>query len=136
VLFAAVFLIVIVAGLNLAATSAVLAATRAGDAAVLSVLGAPPRTVARVFLAAGGGIGVAGTLGGLALGVAVAFVLDGFGLVPLKAQLYGMGHAPFRVEALDVLVVGILSVLWSFFAAAIPARTAARLSPLEALRGA
>ncbi len=136
VLFAAVFLIVIVAGLNLAATSAVLAATRAGDAAVLAVLGAPPRAVARVFLAAGAGVGVAGTLGGVALGVLASFALDRFGLVPLPAQLYGMGHAPFRPEVFDVLAVGVLSVLWSVLAASLPARTAARLSPVEALRGA
>ncbi len=47
-----------------------------------------------------------------------------------------MTHAPFRVEPLDVAVVGVLSVLWSLLAASIPARTAARLSPVEALRGA
>ncbi len=136
VLFAAVFLIVIVAGLNLAATSAVLAATRASDAAVLSVLGASPRAVGRVFLAAGAGVGAAGTLAGIVLGVCVAVVLERAGLVPLPAQLYGMAHAPFRVEPLDVLAVGVLSILWSLLAASIPARTAARLSPVEALRGA
>ena len=136
VLFAAVFLIVIVAGLNLAATSAVLAATRAGDAAVLSVLGASPRAVGRVFLAAGAGVGTAGTLLGVVLGVAAAVTLDRAGLVPLPAQLYGMTHAPFRVEPLDVLAVAALSFFWSLAAASIPARAAARLSPLEALRGA
>jgi lipoprotein-releasing system permease protein len=136
VLFAAVFLIVIVAGLNLAATSAVLAATRARDAAILSVLGASPKMVEKVFRAAGGGVGMAGTLAGVILGTAAAVLLEKFGLVPLPAQLYGMGHAPFRVDALDVLVVGILSVLWSFVAAAIPARTAARQPAVEALRGA
>jgi lipoprotein-releasing system permease protein len=136
VLFAAVFLIVIVAGLNLAATSAVLAATRAGDAAVLSVLGASPRAVGRVFLAAGAGVGAVGTLGGLALGVGAAVLLERTGLIPLPAHLYGMAHAPFRVEPLDVLAVGLLSVLWSLLAASIPARTASRLSPVEALRGA
>jgi lipoprotein-releasing system permease protein len=136
VLFAAVFLIVIVAGLNLAATSAVLAATRAGDAAVLAVLGASPRTIGRVFLAAGAGVGAAGTAAGLALGAGAAILLERTGLIPLPAQLYGMGHAPFRVEPLDVLAVGILSVIWSFLAASIPARTASRLSPVEALRGA
>jgi lipoprotein-releasing system permease protein len=136
VLFAAVFLIVIVAGLNLAATSAVLAATRASDAAVLSVLGASPRVVGRVFLAAGAGVGAAGTLAGIVFGVGVAVLLERAGLVPLPAVLYGMAHAPFRVEPLDVLAVGVLSILWSLLAASIPARTAARLSPVEALRGA
>jgi lipoprotein-releasing system permease protein len=135
VLFAAVFLIVIVAGLNLAATSAVLAATRAADAAVLSVLGASPRAVGRVFLAAGVSVGAAGTLGGIVSGVLLAVLLERAGLVPLPAALYGMAHAPFRVEPLDVLSVGVLSILWSLLAASIPARTAARLSPVEALRG-
>jgi ABC-type lipoprotein release transport system permease subunit len=79
---------------------------------------------------------MAGTLAGVILGTAAAVLLEKFGLVPLPAQLYGMGHAPFRVDALDVLVVGILSVLWSFVAAAIPARTAARQPAVEALRGA
>jgi lipoprotein-releasing system permease protein len=136
VLFAAVFLIVIVAGLNLAATSAVLAATRAGDAAMLSVLGASPKTVEKVFRAAGGGVGVAGTLLGVALGTSVAFVLERFGLVPLPAQLYGMSHAPFRVDPFDVAVVAALSILWAFVVASVPARTAARQSAVEALRGA
>jgi lipoprotein-releasing system permease protein len=136
VLFAAVFLIVIVAGLNLAATSAVLAATRAGDAAMLSVLGASPKTVEKVFRAAGGGVGVAGTLLGVALGTSVALVLEKFGLVPLPAQLYGMSHAPFRVDPFDVAVVAALSILWAFVVASVPARTAARQPAVEALRGA
>lgn len=136
VLFAAVFLIVIVAGLNLAATSAVLAATRAGDAAMLSVLGASPKTVEKVFRAAGGGVGVAGTLLGVALGTPVALVLEKFGLVPLPAQLYGMSHAPFRVDPFDVAVVAALSILWAFVVAAVRAGTDARQPAVEALRGA
>jgi lipoprotein-releasing system permease protein len=135
-LFAAIFLIPIVAGLNLAATSAVLAATRAGDAAILSVLGASPRAVGRVFLAAGACVGAAATVVGLVLGIVAAVLVDRAGLIPLPVQLYGMVHAPLRVEPLDVLAVGVLSILWSLLAASIPARTAARLSPVEALRGA
>jgi len=136
VLFAAVFLIVIVAGLNLAATSAVLAATRAGDAAVLSVLGASPKTVEKVFRAAGGGVGIAGTVVGVVLGTAVATLLEKFGVVPLPAQLYGMSHAPFRVDLFDVAAVAALSILWAFLVASAPARTAARQPAVEVLRGA
>lgn len=136
VLFATVFLIVVVAGLNLAATSAVLAATRAADAAVLAVLGASQKTVASVFRWAGGFVGSAGTLGGAVLGVAVSVVLDRTGAIPLPAQLYALDHVPFRVEAFDVAAVTILSFGWSFLAASVPARSAARRSLPEVLRAA
>lgn len=136
VLFASVFLIVIVAGLNLAATSAVLAATRSGDAAVLSVLGAPPKEIRDVFLVAGAGVGIVGTLFGLVLGSLAAVVLDRTGAIPLPAQLYAMSHFPFRLEALDVAAVGVLSVVWSVLAASLPARTASRQDVAEVLRAA
>ena len=134
VLFATVFLIVVVAGLNLAATSAVLAATRAGDAAILAVLGAGPRTVAGVFLAAGAGIGVLGTAAGAVLGTAAAVTLNATKAIPLPAHLYSLAHVPFRVEAPELLAVVILSALWSIAAAALPARTAARRPVAEVLR--
>jgi lipoprotein-releasing system permease protein len=134
VLFATVFLIVIVAGLNLAATSAVLAATRAGDAAILAVLGAPPRTVARIFLAAGAGVGILGTAAGALIGTAAALSLEATRAIPLPAQLYSLAHVPFRVELPELLAVVALSILWSIAAAALPARTAARRPVAETLR--
>lgn len=136
VLFAAVFLIVVVAGLNLAATSAVLAATRARDAAILSVLGASPGQVMSVFLAAGALVGAGGTAAGAFLGAAVSVVLERTGAIPLPARLYSLSHVPFRLEVGDLLAVTVLSVLWSVAASAGPARAAARADVLEAIRGA
>lgn len=136
VLFAAVFLIVIVAGLNLAATSAVLAATRATDAATLAVLGASPKVVAAVFRTAGVAVGLAGTLAGVALGGVLAFVLDRTGAIRLPAELYSLSHVPFRIDLFDVLAVTLLSLVWSFVAASLPARIAARQDIAELLRAA
>lgn len=136
VLFAAVFLIVVVAGLNLAATAAVLAATRSRDAAILAVMGASPGQVAAVFLAAGALVGATGTVAGVGLGWIASILLDRSGAIPLPARLYTMDHVPFRLETADLLVVAILSILWSVVASAGPARTAARADVAEALRGA
>ena len=134
VLFATVFLVVVVAGLNLAATSAVLAATRRGDAAVLTVLGATPRALGRVFLFAGLLLGAAGTLAGLALGVAIAVVLDVTHAIPLPAQLFALAHVPFKPAVRDLLAVGVFSLAWSFLSSLVPARMAARVDVTEALR--
>ena len=133
-IFATVFLVVVVAGLNLAATSAVLAATRRGDAAVLTVLGASPRVLARVFLLAGLLLGAAGTACGLVLGTGLAVLLDATKALPLPAQLFSLAHVPFRVTARDLLAVGAFSLLWSFLSSLVPARMAARVDVPEALR--
>ncbi|MHB1045906.1 MAG: ABC transporter permease [Thermoanaerobaculia bacterium] len=133
-IFATVFLVVIVAGLNLAATSAVLAATRRSDAAVLTVLGATPALLARVFLLAGLLLGAAGTLCGLAAGALLAIVLDATKALPLPAQLFSLAHVPFRVTPRDLLAVGTFSLIWSFVASLVPARMAARVDVAEALR--
>ncbi len=134
VLFATVFLVVVVAGLNLAATSAVLAATRRGDAAVLTVLGATPGVLARVFLLAGVILGAAGTLTGLALGAALAVVLDATRAIPLPAQLFSLAHVPFKPGVRDLLAVGTFSLLWSVLSSLVPARMASRVDVTEALR--
>jgi lipoprotein-releasing system permease protein len=134
VLFATVFLVVVVAGLNLAATSAVLAATRRGDAAVLTVLGATPGLLARVFLLAGLFLGAAGTLTGLVLGAVLAVVLDATQAIPLPAQLFALAHVPFKPGARDLLAVGVFSLLWSFLSSLVPARMASRVDVTEALR--
>ena len=134
VLFATVFLVVVVAGLNLAATSAVLAATRRGDAAVLTVLGATPGVLARVFLLAGLILGAAGTLTGLVLGAGLAFVLDATRAIPLPAELFALAHVPFKPGARDLLAVAAFSLAWSFLSSLVPARMAARVDVTEALR--
>lgn len=134
VLFATVFLVVIVAGLNLAATSAVLAATRRGDAAVLTVLGASPRVLGRVFLFAGLLLGVAGTLAGLLLGAVLAVVLDATHAIPLPAELFALAHVPFKPALRDLLAVGAFSLVWSFLSSFVPARMAAQVDVTEALR--
>jgi len=134
VLFATVFLVVIVAGLNLAATSAVLAATRRGDAAVLTVLGATPGVLARVFLLAGLLLGAAGTLAGLLLGTGAALILDATRAIPLPAQLFALAHVPFKPGPRDLLAVGAFSLAWSFLSSLVPARMASRVDVTEALR--
>ncbi len=133
-IFATVFLVVIVAGLNLAATSAVLAATRRGDAAVLTVLGASPGALSRVFLLVGLLLGAVGTLAGLLAGTLLAVVLDVTHAIPLPAELFALAHVPFKPSIRDLLAVGAFSLAWSFLSSLAPARMAARVDVTEALR--
>ena len=93
------------------------------EIAVRMALGAEPRTVARTFLASGAGL--AGL--GLALGFGVSTALTRaietllFGIVPLDAVTYAA-------------VAGLTGAV-TLAATVLPARAAARVDPMFALRG-
>ncbi|MBK9964273.1 MAG: ABC transporter permease [Holophagales bacterium] len=133
-IFATVFLVVIVAGLNLAATSAVLAATRRGDAAVLTVLGASPRLLGRIFLFAGLLLGFAGTFCRPRAGRRPRRYSRRDPRHPASGRALRARPRPVQARARDLLAVGAFSLVWSFVSSFVPARMAARVDVTEALR--
>ena len=95
---------------------------RTGEIGVRLALGAEPRTIAALIVRQGGLVSLAGVGAGLAAAFAGSRVIE--------SLLYGISpHDPgvFAGTAAILLVVAL-------FACWLPARRAARLSPLEALR--
>ena len=95
---------------------------RTGEIGVRLALGAEPRTIAALIVRQGGLVSLAGVGAGLAAAFAGSRVIE--------SLLYGISpHDPgvFAGTAVILLVVAL-------FACWLPARRAARLSPLEALR--
>jgi ABC-type antimicrobial peptide transport system permease subunit len=95
---------------------------RTGEIGVRLAMGAEPRTVARLILRQGGLV----TLLGIVAGLIAAFA----GSQLLRSLLYGVSpRDPVIFSLTTVLMLAIaLLACW------LPARRAARLSPLEALR--
>lgn len=123
VLTAFVIVAIIAALLVATSTFRIVFAQRIRQTALLRAVGAPRRKLVRAFLAEGALVGlVAGVIGvGTAIGVGylVAFLLG----------VSGPGPAlPFTP------LVVVVSVLVTMLAALAPARSASRVSPLEALR--
>jgi lipoprotein-releasing system permease protein len=61
--------------------------------------------------------------------------LERYRLIALDPAVYFIDHLPIRLAAGDVLLVVAVSVLVSVLATLHPARAAARLMPVEAIRG-
>jgi lipoprotein-releasing system permease protein len=127
-------LIVMVAALNIVASLVLLVMEKSRDIAILRTMGAPARTIRRIFVLQGLTIGMVGTMAGTVLGLTVCLVADRYKLIKLPSDVYQITYLPFRVEPIDVVIVVVAAVLVCLAATVYPARQAGRLDPAEALR--
>jgi lipoprotein-releasing system permease protein len=75
-----------------------------------------------------------GTAIGLSAGLVVAYVVDKSGWVRINPAVYFIDHLPVHVEASDVLVVVLASLAIAILATVYPSRSAAGLTPVDAIR--
>jgi lipoprotein-releasing system permease protein len=142
VLFVILLMIVFVAAFNIVSTLVMIVKEKQADIAILRTLGAGPRNVLATFALQGTLIGLAGTVGGAALGALVALNVERLvalleaivGFRFLDEKVYFMSELPAYIEWQDVLqVCGVAFVLCAI-ATLYPAWRAARTAPAEALR--
>ncbi|NIW23995.1 MAG: FtsX-like permease family protein, partial [Gammaproteobacteria bacterium] len=135
-------LIVAVAAFNIVASLVMLVTDKERDIAILRTYGLDPRRVSRIFIVQGTAIGAIGTLGGLALGLVLAFNVETivpwleatFNFQIMPGDVYYVTEIPSEVQLLDVTIIPIVALLVSALATIYPARRAAAVAPAEALR--
>jgi lipoprotein-releasing system permease protein len=124
-----VFVTVAVA-LGIASVLVVSVVQRQREIGILRAMGTPRRRILAVFLLQGGIVGLGGSLLGTALGAALAV---GFTRVARNAD--GSPLFPIVLQPELFVSSAVLATLVGVLAAWLPARRAARLDPVEAIRG-
>ena len=135
-------IIIAIAAFNVVAVLTILVINKRAAIAVMLTMGASPRFIARVFIAMGLLLGVAGTLLGLAFGLPIALYLDAimavleqlFGLTVFDADVYYISRLPSDVRFEHVAYVVLLALVLSMAATIYPARRAGFVHPSEVLR--
>jgi lipoprotein-releasing system permease protein len=127
-------LITFVAGLNILVVLAMTVSDRAHDVAVLMAMGARREQIRRVFVLLGVTVGGVGTAVGLIAGYAFAWAAGTYQLIPLDPQVYSVPFVPFHPNAADALWIAGAALLISAASTIVPARSAARIQPVEILR--
>jgi lipoprotein-releasing system permease protein len=133
-LFITIGLIVLVASLNIVTTLIMMVLEKQKDIAILTAMGATPKTIQRVFMIQGLIIGLIGTIIGGILGVTASWVLNHYKLIKLEAEIYSIPYVPFHVHIWDAVLVSATALLISYLATLYPARSASRLDPVEVMR--
>ena len=127
-------LITFVAGLNVLVVLSMTVTDKARDIAVLMSMGTRREQIRQIFLWQGIAIGASGTLAGLCLGYAFAWIAGTFHLIPLDPQVYAVPYVPFHPSVWDGAWITLVAMGISVGATLLPARAAAHLLPVEILR--
>jgi lipoprotein-releasing system permease protein len=129
-----IFFIMVVAAFNIVGTLTMVVTDKTREIGILRAMGLTSAAVGRVFLVQGAVIGGVGTALGLVLGLSVAYVVDRSGWVRINPAVYFIDHLPVHMEWLDVGVVVLASLAIAVCATLYPSRSAAALTPVDAIR--
>lgn len=142
VMFIIMAIVVLIATLNITSGLVMLVKNKGRDIGILRTMGLTEGSVLRVFFLCGAWVGVLGTVAGVVLGCLFAFYIDPiFSAVNYLSggdvwdpSIRGIYYLPAKLQARDVISAVVLSLVLSFGITLFPARRAARMNPVEALR--
>lgn len=134
IMFLTITLIVIVAALNIIATLILMVMEKTRDIGILMAMGATPRSINRIFFYQGALIGVIGTALGVLLGLGWCALANAFELIKIPVDIYQISYVPFRLRPLDLALIVGVTLLISFVSTLFPARRAAKVDPVVALK--
>lgn len=127
-------LLIAIAALNIITTLTMAVIEKQGDIAILRAQGATPRSISKIFMLQGVMIGIIGAVLGVVLGLSLSWVANAYRLVSIPAEIYSISHITLKIRVLPCVLIALLAVVISFLATLYPARAAAKLQPVEALR--
>jgi lipoprotein-releasing system permease protein len=127
-------LIILVAAFNIVGTLSMVVSDKTREIGILRAMGMTASSIRRVFFAQGMIIGAVGTVTGTAIGLIASYLIDHYKLIHIQADVYFIDHLPVATQLQDVVAIVVASLAIAALATVYPARQAATLYPVEAIR--
>ena len=142
VMFIIMSILVLIATMNIVSGLIMLVKNKSRDIAILRTIGLSEGSVLRIFFLCGAMTGIIGTIIGTLMGCAFAIYVDPiFSFINVLSggdvwdpTIRGIYSIPAQLRWEDVLTAVLISLFLTFSITYFPAKRAARLDPIEALR--
>ena len=142
VMFIIMSILVLIATMNIISGLVMLVKNKSRDIAILRTIGLSQTSILRIFFLCGAITGILGTLFGVIIGCSFAIYIDPiFSFINVISggdvwdpTIRGIYSIPAQLRWEDVLTSVVISLGLTFSITYFPARRAARLDPVEALR--
>ena len=135
VMFVILTLIILVAAFNIASTLIMMVMGKTRDIAILKAMGATEKSIRKIFVFNGMVIGLIGTGLGVILRLLLCIGLKHYDIYELTGDIYYFTtNLPVKLEVFNVLAIISAALVICFLATLYPARQAAKLNPVDAIR--
>jgi lipoprotein-releasing system permease protein len=127
-------LVVVIAGFNIVSILSMTVSERRRDIGILKAMGLSEHRIARVFCITGVRIGLSGIVIGTTVGVLACLVQILFEPLKLPGNVFIVNALPVELRVWDLVAIAGVALLLCYVFSLIPARDAARLRPVDAIR--
>jgi len=133
-IFIALSLIVLVAAFNIMSILVMSVLIKMPEIGILRAMGCTVGEVYRIFVYQGVIIGGVGTALGCVIGFALCYAQQRFQLISIPGDVYLINSLPVDMDILDFVIVAAVSLTICLLTSIYPARKAASLMPVQAIR--
>lgn len=133
-IFLALSLIVLVAAFNIMSILVMSVLIKTPEIGILRTIGCTVGEIYRIFIYQGLVIGGIGTFLGCLIGFALCWAQQRFALISIPGDMYFISSLPVDMSVVDFVMVAAISMVICLATSIYPARKAAGLMPVEAIR--
>ena len=133
-IFLALSLIVLVAAFNIMSILVMSVLIKTPEIGILRTIGCTVGEIYRIFIYQGLVIGGIGTCLGCLIGFALCWAQQRFALISIPGDMYFISSLPVDMSVVDFALVAAISMVICLATSIYPARKAAGLMPVEAIR--